>query len=73
MRAHSALGIIAIVVVLVALVVAVVVTIYDIVTDYRERHRTSRRSLESEWRIHKIKGEAQSRMWDEVGRHSDGR
>ena len=59
------------------LVILVVATVFGVIQEmdkYRERRWTARRAIESEWRIHQIKSDARSQMWDEVTRQreSDG-
>jgi hypothetical protein len=72
MTVGSALGIALIVVLLLIVIAVAALELYEAVVDYREGHRTSRRVVEAEWRIHQIKGDAQARMRDETSRHRDG-
>jgi hypothetical protein len=47
-------------------------TVCDDVSAWWERRRAVNRALRAEWRIHQIRGDAQSRMWDEATRDHGG-
>lgn len=65
------LGIAVVSVLLVVLVTLVTMTMAEELDEYRRRRWARRRSVEAEWRIHQIGGDARARMWDEVTRHHE--
>lgn len=72
MRVAEFIGIMSGSLILVMTLVYLLDKVCDDVSAWWEHRQTASRAIKAEWRIHQIRGDARSRMWDEVTRDHGG-